>query len=93
VLVFALFGLPWWLVLRRSVYHAVPWVSAPLVSAAVWMTLGLMLGLIALSILAARGVPAPSERRPTPGEAGARARVETPALVERRFSGKNIPGP
>jgi hypothetical protein len=93
VLVFALFGLPWWLLLRRSVYHAAPWVGAPLVTAAVWMTLGLMLGLIALSITAARTMPAPSERRLTPDEAGALARVETPALAERRFAGKNVPGP
>lgn len=60
VLVFALFGLPWWLVLRRSVYHAVPWVSAPLVTAAVWMSLGLMLGLVALSVVAERRVPEPT---------------------------------
>ena len=57
---FALFGLPWWLLLRRSVYQAVPWVSASLVTAALWMALGLMLGLIALGVVAARHVQVPT---------------------------------
>ena len=57
LLVVSLFGILAWLLLRPGAYRAVPWVSHDLVSPAVWMTLGLILGLIVLSLVALEGVP------------------------------------
>jgi hypothetical protein len=61
VFLFSLVGLPAWIFLRSASYGAAPWVSSEIVTAAVWMCLGLALGLIALSLLALRGVPEPAD--------------------------------
>ncbi|HMK91483.1 MAG TPA: hypothetical protein VK576_00645 [Thermoleophilia bacterium] len=90
ILAFSVFGLPAWLLFRRSAYDAVPWVGSSVVTAAVFMAIGVMLGLIALAALAMRGLPGPAPRRPTAQDAGAQSPLEAPAAVERRFSGKNV---
>jgi len=61
VFLFALIGLPAWIFFRNASYQAVPWVTRAVVSGVVWMTLGLALGLIVLSLLALRGVPEPAD--------------------------------
>lgn len=61
LLLFSLAGIPAWLMLRGPSYLAVPWVDRAFVNAAVWMTLGLAIGLIALSLVAIRRVPEPAD--------------------------------
>ena len=61
VFLFAVLGVPAWVFLRRGVHNVVPDVSGAVAAAVAWMTLGLTLGLIALSLLALRGTREPLE--------------------------------
>lgn len=61
VMLFSFVGVPAWLFLRGSSYRAAPWVERAFVDGAVWMTLGLIVGLVALGLVALRRVPAPAD--------------------------------
>jgi hypothetical protein len=90
---FSLLALPAWLFLRGSAHRASPPVDSAVVTAAVWMTLGLALGLIALSLFALRRVPGPpSDRAVVRDETITRAELETPeSLVRQGFGEHNVP--
>lgn len=61
VFLFALCGLPAWLFLRGPAYDPDHWVSRDVVTAIVWMVAGLLVYLLALSLLMLRGRPAPAD--------------------------------
>ena len=60
VFLFAVLGVPAWLLLRRGVHAVVPNVSGAAAAAVRWMPLGLAIGLIVLSLLALRGTREPA---------------------------------
>jgi hypothetical protein len=93
VLVFSFAGVPAWLFLRGSSYRAIPWVDRSFVDAAIWMTLGLIAGLIVLGLLALRGTREPATDHELMRDSiQSLARRDTPeSLVRQRFDDRNVP--
>jgi hypothetical protein len=93
VFLFGLLAIPAWLFLRGGAYRAVPWVDSAVVTAAVWMTLGLALGLVTLSLIALRHVSGPpSDRAAVWDETSTLSRLDTPeSLVHRGFDDRGDP--
>jgi hypothetical protein len=83
VFLFSVIGLPAWMFLRPGVYDAVPDVPAAVAAATVWMTLGLAVGLVVLSLLALRRTPEPLlDPQLTRDDLGTLAHIETPLEID-----------
>jgi hypothetical protein len=83
VFLFSVVGLPAWVFLRPGVHNAVPDVPAAVADAIVWMTLGLAVGLVVLSVLALRRTPAPLlDPQLTRDDLGTLAHIETPLEID-----------
>ncbi len=90
LLLFSLAGVAAWVFLRHAAYRAVPWIDSALVTAAVWMTIGLALGVATLSLVALWRASGPD--RVARGASRAADPRDTPeSLVRQRFDDRNVP--